>query len=69
MPQSVPFEVPFHDGEHTFNGVELGGVAHVVDRLDVQLCIERLDRCRFVNCQLIHKQSQRLFMVAAPHHL
>ena len=33
--QSTAFEVSFHDRKHTFDGVELGGIAHVEDRLDV----------------------------------
>ena len=47
--QSISVEVSFHDREYTFDGVELGRVAHVVDRLDVQFFVKRFDIFRFVH--------------------
>ena len=47
--QSTAFEVSFHDRENTFDWVELGRVAHVEDRLDVQLRVVRFDLFRFVH--------------------
>ena len=47
--QSTAFEMSFHDRENTFYGVELGGIAHVEDRLDVQLRVVRFDYHSFVH--------------------
>ena len=47
--QSTAFEVSFNDRKHTFDGVELGGIAHVEDRLDVKLRVVRFDCHSFVH--------------------